>query len=305
MVVYLQDYGGKKLNYFRSDLACEMDVSHLSAEDGEYSEDTRDGIGISRLHIKSSACAKRFEKPVGRYVTVSCRQIHSMEAEEFKQVCGVVAREIRRVGEYCTGKKIDESFSVMAVGLGNEEITPDAIGPLAVNQLTVTRHIKEFYPSVYRALNMCELSAFSPGVLGKTGIETAELIRGASSNVNPDLVVILDALAAGSCERLASTIQISDAGINPGSGIGNRRKEISRKTLGIPTISVGVPTVVNSATLVYDALTRAGIKEANGELIKVLENGKSFFVSPKEIDLIVRDIAAMLSRALEEAFSLT
>ena len=144
-----------------------------------------------------------------------------------------------------------------------------------------------------------------PGVLGQTGIETVELIRGAVENAGPDVVLAIDALAARSCERLAATVQLSDNGINPGSGIGNHRKAICRETVGVPVIALGVPTVVNSATLVYDALRQAGIEEIRPELRQVLENGRSFFVSPKESDVITDRISDLIADAVDMAFTLS
>jgi GPR endopeptidase len=147
----------------------------------------------------------------------------------------------------------------LVVGLGNSEITPDAIGPFSVRKLNVTRHLRGIDEKLYDTIGRCEISALFPGVLGQTGIETVELIRGAAENAHPDVVLVIDALAARSCDRLAATVQLSDSGINPGSGIGNHRKAICRETVGVPVIALGVPTVVNSATLVYDALHKAGI----------------------------------------------
>ena len=147
------------------------------------------------------------------------------------------------------------------------------------------------------------LSALSPGVLGQTGIETLELLRGTVRSVRPDVMVVVDALAARSCERLASTVQISDTGISPGSGVGNHRAAINRETVGIPVIVLGVPTVVNSSTLVYDALEQAGIHEISPPLRHVLENGKSFFVSPKESDVITEAVSGLLSSAINTAFT--
>ena len=139
-------------------------------------------------------------------------------------------------------------------------------------------------------------------MLGQTGIETLELLRGAVRSVRPNLVVVVDALAARSCSRLASTVQISDSGIVPGSGVGNYRAAITSETLGVPVIAIGVPTVVNSSTLVWDALKEAHIVEIGDELQAVLENGKSFFVSPKESDLISDAVSELLSDAISEAF---
>ena len=153
-------------------------------------------------------------------------------------------------------------------------------------------------------LGRCQLSALAPGVLGQTGMEAADLIRGAVDAVHPDVVLAIDALAARSTERLASTFQLSDTGISPGSGIGNRRRAIDRASIGVPVISLGIPTVVDSATLIGDALRKAGIEDMDDRLRAVLENRRQFFVSPKESDLITAQTAILLTSAIEEAFSL-
>ena len=140
-------------------------------------------------------------------------------------------------------------------------------------------------------------------MLGQTGIETLELLRGAVRYVKPDLVVVIDALAARSCERLASTVQISDAGIKPGSGVGNHRAAITKEALEVPVVVLGVPTVVNSSTLVWDALHEAGIEKISDPLRRVLENGRSFFVSPKESDVITEQFSRLLANSVSVAFT--
>jgi spore protease len=189
-------------------------------------------------------------------------------------------------------------------GLGNDEITADAIGPETVRRIEVTRHLRTYLPEAYEQIGVCAISALSPGVLGQTGIETVELVRGAAENAKPDVIIAIDALAARSVTRLASTVQLSDAGINPGSGIGNNRRAICLDTVGVPVIALGVPTVVDSSTLVYDALERAGVDKVSRQLTEVLEQGKGFFVSPKESDVIVKKVSALLARSIGQAFLL-
>jgi spore protease len=152
-------------------------------------------------------------------------------------------------------------------------------------------------------LKQQNVSALSPGVLGQTGIETAELIKGAVDTVSPDLVVAIDALAAKSVNRLATTIQICDTGITPGSGIGNTKQAINKDTLGVPVIAVGVPTMVSSATLVYDALEKAQVNDISDELIQVLDNGISFFVTLNETDAVINLLSRILSESIDKAFS--
>ena len=217
----------------------------------------------------------------------------------------LIAREIRRFTRALSGKEINNDFCILVAGLGNLDITADSVGPLTAKKITVTRHLRNMAPQIYEDLGVCEISAFLPGVLGQTGIETLELIRGAVENSEPDIVIAVDALAARSCERLATTVQLSDSGINPGSGIGNLRKAISYETLGVPVISLGVPTVVDSSTLVYEALMKAGIDDVGEDLRSVLENGKSFFVTPKESDVISDGISTILAESITRAFTVS
>ena len=170
--------------------------------------------------------------------------------------------------------------------------------------MTVTRHLKSFDESLYRALGCCELAALSPGVLGQTGVESGELVKCAADRLTPHLLVAVDALAARSCERLASTIQISDGGISPGAGIGNHRMAINRETVGCPVMALGVPTVVDSSTLVWDALEKAGMtgEALPDALTEVLESGRSFIVSPRDCDEMVELTCRLLAKALDIAF---
>ena len=188
-------------------------------------------------------------------------------------------------------------------GLGNRYIASDAIGPLAVRDITVTRHIKELDPALFGSLGSATVSAIAPGVIGQTGIEAVEIIRGAAENVSPGLIIAIDALAAKSIDRLAVTVQLSDTGIAPGSGIGNARKAIDRATLGIPVISVGVPTVVDSSTLIYDMLNLAGADDIPDCVKNALDNGRSFFVTLKDADSASRENAKLIARAINLAFS--
>ena len=146
------------------------------------------------------------------------------------------------------------------------------------------------------------MSALAPGVLGQTGMEVAEVVAGAVRQAQTDVIVAIDALAARECDRLAATVQISNAGISPGSGIGNDRTALTRESLGVPVIALGIPTVVDSSTLVYDALRRAGVKQVSGRLAEILENGRRFYVSPKEADLITDRTSRLVARSLNRAF---
>ncbi len=290
-------------NRIHSDLALESSYALRKniTEAGEYSEAEKNGIKICRLDISSPALAKKYGRECGRYITAMCGKIWLFSEEELNNASEVLGNELRETIHNISNAKITEDFSVLVAGLGNAEITPDAIGPKVLSRLTVTRHITQISRDIFNKIGQCSVSAIAPGVLAQTGIETLELIKGAVDSTSPDVIIAVDALAARSCERLASTVQISDCGINPGSGIGNLRMAINEENLGVPVIAIGVPTVVDSATLVYDALERAGIEGVDSKLKDVLDNEKSFFVSPKESDVIVDSVSMMLARAIDLA----
>lgn len=261
------------------------------------------GHEILRVQIKSEEAAKRIGKPCGRYVTVSCgKALYEGEraAEELRRVLAV---ELREMAERVVGKRIQHSFSLLVIGLGNAQMTPDALGPQTVERVSVTR----FEDREERMWELCDrpcrISALATGVSCQTGLETAEIVRGVVSVTNPDLVLAVDSLAARATSHLGTTVQLSDTGIQPGSGIGGGRPALTAQTVGVPVLALGVPTVVESETLVKDALVRFGIEEDMPEFEDLVHGGKSFFVTPKEIDLLVPSLAALLADSIEKAFS--
>ncbi len=266
-------------------------------------EEEKDGFSVQRLAIREKGHSTLLGKPTGNYVTITCGAIRNLSDTDADRLASLLGDEIRTLCAGLCGRMPDREFSVLIAGLGNEEITPDAIGPQTVRKLNVTRHLRGLDEGLYDTVGRCEISGLFPGVLGQTGIETVELVRGAAENVRPDLVVAVDALAARSSARLGTTIQLCDSGIEPGSGIGNERKAINDETIGVPVISLGVPTVVESSTLVWDVLEQAGIADVGRDLRTVLENGRSFFVAPKESDVITARVSSLLADALDRAFT--
>lgn len=290
--------------YARTDLACENFGQRSGQIEGaKWSVERIGGFSVGRLRIESESAEQELGKPRGVYVTVECGKPSMLGEAEYEILSGILADELRQMAERLTEKRIDSDFCVLVAGLGNAELTADAIGPKTVQGLTATRHLREYERRLYRELGCCALSALATGVLGQTGIETQELVLGAVRAIEPDLVLAVDALAARSCDRLASTVQISDVGIQPGSGVGNHRAALTEETLGVPVIAIGVPTVVDSATLVYDALREAGIDRVDPTLESVLHNRKSFFVSLKESDAITESHATLLARSIGQAFT--
>ncbi len=292
-----------KNGYMRSDMAEECcDGIDLAENDRglRLKEYEIRGISVTRLDVTSKEGSEAIGKDIGSYITVNIGKIWLADEDGFNSAAEILAEELKKMA-LSLAPKLD---SILVAGLGNRYITSDSIGPLAVKGLNVTGHIKRLDPSLFDELSVLSVSAIAPGVVGQTGIETAELIHGAAKCCSPSLILAIDALAAKSIDRLAVTVQISDTGIAPGSGIGNTRTSIDKNSLGVPVISIGVPTVVDSSTLIYDMLNKAGITDIPDEMTAVLENGKSFFVTLKDADSAARETARLISRAMNLAFSL-
>ena len=279
----------QKNSYTGSDLACESTAAKTKATRTV----TECGFSISEVTVEDDdGC------PGGRYVTVTTGKIW-LEPDERMDACTkVLASEIRHFIRSLVPDVPEDELCIMVAGLGNRHITADSLGPLTADKLTVTAHVTG-NGGISDSLGCGRLCAVQPGVLGQTGIEAAEIIKGAARAAKAHVIIAVDALAARSTDRLAQTVQISDGGIRPGSGIGNRRMAVNRDTTGCPVIAVGIPTVVNSSTLVWDALEKAGITEVPASLEDVLENGRGFFVSPKESDIIADELSTLLARVMD------
>lgn len=289
----------------RTDLAVEIheQINETSKSiDGVcFSEESVDGRTLTVVRIEKGKGEQATGKKAGCYFTLDIGRPWNDEISEFKSKTFALTKVLKRV----FGEK-QESGSLLVAGLGNRTITADAIGPYAVNKLIVTRHIKDNDENLFKGLGLYDIAALSPGVLGQTGIESADIIKSVCNNIKPTALIAIDALAGRKLSRLATTIQISDCGIAPGSGVGNHRNEISEETMGIPVISIGVPTIVDAATLAYDAASSAlGENEVSFEKIERLLNGNdlNFFVTPKETDRIMDNLASMIAYAINLTFN--
>lgn len=293
----------------RTDLAIEAaELQHLTEKDGFLETVSTGAIPVSRIRIVNENAARLTGKPIGNYATVFFDGAFS-DDELFDLA---VERTAELLKEFLKGIR-----SVLIVGLGNAEMTADALGPKVVDRLIVSRHLKEQLPDLYRELALGDISALRPGVLGQTGIETAELIQAVTRTVNPQAVMVFDALASRRVKRLCSTVQISDTGITPGSGVGNHRSRIDRGILGIPVISVGVPTVVDAATLTADALEKVSntlsdpqkktfadsLAKDDGAYVRETLGGyeNNLIVTPQDIDALIGRTAKLLSQAVNKA----
>ena len=280
-------------DFFRTDLACESPVPAA--------ESTEETLPAGSRPV---TVTRRREVDGGRSVTLSLGRITERGEGDLPHLAGLLADELRRMAASLLGRAPDSQCRILVAGLGNPAMTPDAIGPGTLRRMTVTRHLRVYDQGLFAALGCCELSAIAPGVLGQTGMESGELVKCAVALVKPHLTVAVDALAAANCERLSSTVQINDRGVSPGAGIGNRRMAVTAETLGCPVMGVGIPTVVDSATLVWDALTRAGMDTGSlpPALEEVLTRGRSFIVAPKDSDEVVELSCRLLAMGLDRAF---
>jgi spore protease len=277
----------------------------------DVSEDS--GIKVTRVIIKEEVGARIMNKPVGNYITIEAQGIRKRDRDIYEEASRTLAEELTRIAG------VEKDSTTLVVGLGNWNVTPDSLGPEVVSHLMVTRHVFEYLPEQVDE-GVSPVCAVSPGVLGITGIETGEIIEGIVSRIKPDRVIAIDALASRRMERINSTIQIADTGISPGSGIGNKRKALDRETLGVPVIAIGVPTVVDAATMAGDTIDMvvdAMIQKADKgkEFYQVLKNMQdedkyslirevlspnvgSLVVTPKEIDDMIRDMSKILANGL-------
>ncbi len=291
----------------RTDLALES--RELYAEKGvkdgiTVTERTVGGIHITCMHITPEGethCGRQS----GTYITVELGAVWRAKADAFETAASLLAEELRAMLPVGEG-------SVLVAGLGNEHITADSIGPRVVDRLLVTRHIKLLDKSLFGSAGFGELAAIASGVLGQTGIESAEIIKGIVERVRPRCVIAIDALASRRLARLASTVQLSDTGICPGSGVSNHRAALNKETLGVPVISIGIPTVVDAATLAFDLLEElAPDSPMTEQIVQKLQGGtgKDFFVTPRDSDAIAmgasRLIAAAINLAVHDGMTLS
>lgn len=310
----------------RTDLALEdkerfesdnVEVQGVSLKE-DYDEERE--IKVTTVRIETENGAKVMRKPVGTYITMEAPNMSVPDEDYHEEISKELAKFLERFVE--TDR---EDYSILVVGLGNRKVTPDALGPYVVDNLNITRHIvKEYGKYAMGEDDVRLVSAVVPGVMAQTGMETVEIVKAIVKETKPDMIIAVDALAARSSKRLNRTIQITDTGINPGSGVGNHRNAITKDTVGVPVIAIGVPTVVDAATIVNDTMenlilalesseTLRGVGvvmqgynaaekyELVKELISPHLNG--LFVTPKDIDETVKRISYTISEALNKLFS--
>lgn len=304
----------KKINCdARTDLALEVresfdednvEVSGVVLEE-DYVKDK--DIKITRVEIKDEHGSEAMGKPIGTYITIEAPHLQEDDETYHEPLTEEIVKYLKELlGDYSQG-------DVLIAGLGNRDVTPDALGPKVVDNLFVTRHLIKEYGSEFKERNKMEsMSAIAPGVMGQTGMETSEILRGIIEQTKPKYLIAIDALAARSVSRLNTTIQITDTGISPGSGVGNHRNALNEECLGIKVIAIGVPTVVDGATIVNDTLERFldGKGFSEEEMYKFMTEVRekmvhNMFVTPKGIDDAVKRISYTISEALNQCFCQT
>lgn len=306
---------------FRTDMAVERNEIYKKQNslaegiDGiENNNEIIKDIEISKVKITNENGANALEKPVGNYITLDVKEIKNADEERIEEIAEIMADELRTV----IGEHVSDTDDILVVGLGNRYVTPDSLGPKVVPEIEVTRHILEYMPKIMPE-DTRPVSAISPGVLGITGIETMEILKGIVQNIKPKMLIVIDALATRKLERISSSIQIADTGIVPGAGVNNARKEISINTLGIPVIAIGIPTVVDLATITNECIdifienlqkkamsnsTLNELKEKdNYEEIKeaLIPKDYNMIVTPKEIDKLIDNMSEIVARGINKS----
>ena len=307
MVNFRTDLASERRDLYKKANSIENEIQGIESE----KEQINEKISVERVKITNQEGEKAIGKPQGSYITIDIKKLKIAQDEEIEKSAEIVSNELKKIVD----SHVDKEGEILVVGLGNEYVTPDALGPKVISEIEVTRHIIKYLPQ-YVEEGTRSVSAISPGVLGTTGIETLEILKGIVDNVKPKLVIVIDALASRSIERISSSVQISDTGIVPGAGVGNTRAEISQSTLGIPVIAIGIPTVVETAVLVNDALDLFITKlqeeaksndylnqlkqDDNYEQIKeaLLPGDFNLIVTPKEIDDLIENMTHVVSMGI-------
>lgn len=296
----------------RTDLALEAtenikgqgkgEIKGVSLEEYDVFED----VHVTKVMIRTKNAAKNMGKAVGTYITLESPSLQEADEDYHREISNELAAIIKSV---LPG--IEEEKSVLIVGLGNRDVTADALGPSTVDNLFITRHIiKEYGKKAYKAEKMHQISSLVPGVMAKTGMETAEIIKGVIKETKPDFIIVIDALAARSTKRLNRTVQITDTGIHPGSGVGNHRNALTQESLGVPVVAIGIPMVVDAATIVSDALEKmAAENEAGQASLDYFRNSAdtqlhNMYVTAKNIDETTKRLSFTLSEAINIALEM-
>ena len=273
-----------------SDLAAERRRADLNIVGVEFRRDKGDIGSWERLRIRSEEGARSIGRPIGIYDTLTLPYLCEMDCDEIDDACNEIAKELCRI---CDVRGICPE-RILVVGLGNRDMTPDSVGCRCADMTRATRHIKAEDARLFYSLECSEISVIKPGTRSESGIDAATVVKGVCDSLHPDVVIAIDALAAGSPARLGNTIQVCDTGIHPGSGLGNRRGALNEELLGAPVIAIGVPTVINSRLFVVE----------NGEA-RAPSRGEGLFLSPQTVSETVTSAARIIAGGINQAFGLS
>lgn len=292
----------------RTDMAHELHEEYMK----EYSKDHEGepdgiecdvyeshGIKTTKIRVFNQNGSDILGKPVGNYYSMDVGKLWLADFDKFKHAANEL---VKIISSLC-----DVHSSVLVAGLGNRYITSDAIGPLAVNNLVVSHHVKQYERKIYDSAGLGDVSAIIPGVLAQTGIDAEKQIKGAVEMLKPSSVILIDALACRSLSSLTTTVQVTDTGISPGSGVGNDRGELSERTFGVKTVCIGIPTVIDARTLVRDALECCTVMndDKKESVIKCAYPESGSYVCPKDTDVAVDEMARLAGYAVNKAFHRT
>jgi len=269
----------------RTDLALEKRelLGREEPEGVESEESDQGGVKFTKIRVINEKGSEALGKPIGTYITAEIPELMKNPVTD-EDMIEAVAAQLRSL--------LPKDGSILAVGLGNTRITPDAVGPKSVSMVLATRHIGKELSDEIGLGELRSVAGFVPGVLGRTGLEAAESVKGLVGAVSPSAIIIVDALAARKLSRLGTTIQISDIGIIPGSGVGNARKEITERSVGVPVISVGIPTVVDVGTLVADL---------TGSNSEIPSESRDMIITPREIDIVIERASELIGMSINKA----
>ena len=249
----------------------------------------QEGYPVTRVDILDERGEEALGKPKGSYLTIDLTTYWQRKADFFERAVRVVGAQLKEL--------LPAEGPVLVIGLGNAAMTPDAVGPLALESVLITRHLISAMPRHFAGFR--PVAAFRTGVLGTTGVESAEAVRGLVAQVEPALVIAVDALASRRVGRVCATVQLSDTGIIPGSGVGNHRAALNKETLGVPVVAVGIPTVVDAVTLAADLLEESGVEQIDEE--KLRGDKETMMVTPRDIDAQVRDLSKVVGYGINWA----
>lgn len=276
------------------------------------------GITVTEVKITNKNGEEAIQKPIGKYVTLEVPSLRDNITEAYDNTKKMLTQELKKYID------LDKNHTILVVGLGNRFVTPDALGPKVIDKLLVTRHLYDVLPPDITN-EMHSLCAVAPGVLGITGIETGEIIKGIADKIKPDIIIAIDALASRKTSRISTTFQIADTGIVPGSGIGNKRHALNEETIGVPVIAIGVPTVIEAVAVANDAIDMLieAIKlnaDKNSEIYRSMDaldnetryeliskllvpSGSELIVTPKEVDSIIDEVSGIIADSINEAIN--